>query len=417
MMIKKPLRDLDVAYVRSCFPTFAEPLAAKTAFFDNAGGSYVVASVLDKLIDFYRLHKVQPYGASEIARIAGEQMDAGRQCMVDLLGMPADTITLGPSTTQNINTLALACASIVDAKSEVIVSGQDHEANIGAWQRLCQRTGATLRVWEVDAESGELDISAFADMLNPAVKIVCMTHSSNILGSINPVEEVIELCRDNGSRILVDGVSYVPHQWPNLSIFQPDAYFFSTYKTYATHLGVMYTAADFADELDPQCHYFNTGFAEKRFDGAGPDHAAIAALAGLGEYFSQSHLHHFGKSRVSLKKKAGQISALMHKHETELCELLLKGLEGLPIRIIGRNTSKWREANIALVSDLYTPQQLSEALAKNDIAAGCGHFYALRLLDKLGLMESHQGVLRISLAHYNSSEEIMRAVSTLQALH
>jgi len=408
---------LDVDYVRSCFPTFSESLAAKTAFLDNAGGSYVLGTVLDKLVQFYRVNKVQPYGASEIARLAGEQMDAGRQTIVDLLGMPADTITLGPSTTQNINTLALACTAIVDDKSEVIVTGQDHEANIGAWERLCQRTGASLCIWEADARSGELDVSVLAAMLNPAVKIVCMTHSSNILGSINPIEEVIELCRSNGSRILMDGVSYVPHQWPNLSIFQPDAYFFSTYKTWATHLGVMYLARDFAKELEPQCHYFNRDFAEKRFDSAGPDHAAIAALAGLGEYFEQSHYHHFGKSRVSLKKKTNQISGLMHKHEMELCEIVLNGLEGLPVKIIGKKTVKWREANIALVSDLYSSKQLCEALAEQDIAASYGHFYAKRLLEKLGLNNSHGGVLRISLAHYNSQEDVMRAVETLQKLH
>ena len=416
MSPKKHLK-LDIDYVRSCFPTFSEALAAKTAFLENAGGSYVLGSVLDKLIHFYRFNKVQPYGVNEIARLAGEQMDAGRQTMIDLLGMPADTITLGPSTTQNINTLALACSTIVDEKSEVIVSEQDHEANIGAWERLCQRSGAKLRIWEVDAQSGELDIAELEKLLNPAVRIVCLTHSSNILGSINPVEEVVEMCRTNGSRIVVDGVSFVPHQWPNLSIFQPDAYVFSTYKTYATHLGVMYVARDFAEELDPQCHYFNTKYAEKRFDAAGPDHASIAALAGLRDYFIDSHHHHFGNSRVSLKKKANQLSGLMHQHETDLCELLLDGIADLPLRIIGKPTTKWREANISLVSEKYSPAELCTALAKEYIATNHGHFYAKRLLDKLALSKTNEGVLRISLAHYNTEEEIQRTVSALQALH
>jgi selenocysteine lyase/cysteine desulfurase len=416
-MNKNALHKLDIDYVRSCFPAFAEDLPAKTAFFDNAGGSYVAGSVLDKLIQFYRANKVQPYGPSEIANAAGEQMDAGRKAMDDLFGMPQGTITLGPSTTQNINTLALACTAIVDSKSEVIVTEQDHESNIGAWERLCQRTGASLRFWEVDAETGELDIKKLEAMLNPAVKILCMTHSSNILGSINPIEEVIELCRSNGTRVLIDGVSFVPHQWPNLSIFQPDAYCFSTYKTYATHLGVMYTARDFAEELDPQCHYFNTAYPEKQFDAAGPDHAAIASLSGLGEYFEQSHRQHFGETTVSLKKKAIQMSGLMHKHENGLCEILLDGIKELPIRIIGRDTMKWREANIALVSEVHSPQQLSEALAQNDVSAASGNFYAVRLLTKLGLMKKQEGVLRLSFAHYNTIEEIERAVKTLQDIH
>ena len=416
-MNKNALHKLDINYVRSRFPTFSEPLAARTAFFDNAGGSYVVGNVIDKLIHFYRVNKVQPYYPGEISTLAGEQMSAGRQTMADLMGMPPETVTLGPSTTQNINTLAIACGAIVDADSEVIVTQQDHEANIGAWERLCKRTGSSLRLWEVDEHSGELDLAVLKEMLNPSVKIVCMTHSSNIVGSINPVEEVVELCRHNGSRILIDGVSYVPHKWPDLSIFQPDVYCFSSYKTYATHLGVMYVAPDFAEELDPQCHYFNSAFPEKRFDAAGPDHAAIAALAGLGEYFDESHYHHFGKTRLSIKKKAIQISALMQKHEMELCEILLQGLEDLPVRVIGKDTTQWREANVSMVSEKYSPQELCERMAQHDISAGYGHFYANRLLSKLGLLETHGGVLRISFAHYNTREEIERLVSILQDLH
>ena len=416
-MSNKALHHLDIDYVRSCFPTFSEPLAAKTAFFENAGGSYVVGSVIDKLLHFYRVNKVQPYGEAEILRLAGEQMDAGRQAMLDLLGMPADTITLGPSTTQNINTLAHACRPIVDGNSEIIVSEQDHEANIGAWERLCQRSGAKFRLWQVDAESGELDVTELERMLNPKVRIVAMTHSSNILGSLNPVEEVVDLCRQNGSRSVIDGVSFVPHQWPNLSIFQPDVYVFSTYKTYATHLGVMYTARDFADELEPQCHYFNQEYPAKHLDAAGPDHASIAALAGLGEYFEQGHLHHFGTRKVSLKKKAGQLSALMHKHESELCQHLLSGLAELPLRIIGKNTNDWREANVALVSEKHSSAALSKALAEKDIAANSGDFYARRLLEKLGVTNKHGGVLRISLAHYNTREEVERALEVLEAIH
>ncbi len=410
-------RLLDVDYVRSCFPAFTQPLPAKTAFFENAGGSYVAAPVLEKLMHFYSANKVQPYGASRICAAAGEQMDSGRDAMANLLGVRKSTVTLGPSTTQNINTLAIASAAIVDKHSEIIVTDQDHEANIGAWERLCQRTGATLQTWKVDPETGELDIKEFEKLLNAATKIVCMTHSSNIVGSINPVKQVIERCRQNSTRVVIDGVSFAPHQWPDIPTLQPDAYCFSSYKTYATHLGIMYTAPDFAAALDPQCHYFNLKYPEKRFDAAGPDHAAIAALAGLEDYFSNSHTHHFGTSHESLYEKAQQVSQLMHKHETALCQNLLDGIKDLPIRIIGRNTMQGREANIALVSKHHLSKTLSEALAKKDIAAGHGDFYATRLLQKAGITNTEDGVLRVSFAHYNRQDEVDRVVQTLQKMH
>ena len=407
---------LDPEFVRSCFPAFEQPLPSRTAFFENAGGSYVAGAVLDKLTHFYRANKVQPYGASEICDAAGEQMERGRHTMAGLLGVAADSITLGPSTTQNINTLAAACAAIAGPGDKIIVSGQDHEANIGAWERLCRRTGAELVTWAVDRPSGELLLEELQRVLDARVKIVCMTHSSNIIGSVNPVEEVIGLCRRNGTRVILDGVSFTPHQWPDLPAIRPDAYCFSTYKTYATHLGVMYTAPDFAGMLDPQCHYFNRSHPEKYFDAAGPDHAAIAALAGLGDYFAGSHRHHFGESDASLHKKALAVSALMHRHETELCARLLDAVRQLPLRVIGRDTMENREANIALVSQQYSSKQLSTALANRHIAAGHGHFYAKRLLENLGLKNSEDGVLRISFSHYNTEQEVTRVINALREL-
>ena len=412
-----PQNQLNIDYVRNCFPTFQEPLAAKTAFFENAGGSYVAGAVLDRLMHFYRVNKVQPYGASEILNTAGEQMDAGRQTMADLLGIDTNDLTLGASTTQNFNTLASACEGLLTKNSEVIVTDQDHEANIGTWERLCQRTGATLRVWNINPETAELDLTQFEKLLNNNTAIVCMTHSSNIVGTINPVEQVIALCRPNGTRVAVDGVSYAPHQWPDIPELAPDAYCFSTYKTYATHMGVMFTSADFRAELTPQCHYFNRGYGHKTLDSTGPDHASIAALAGLGEYFSESHQHHFGKNDLSLYEQAKQISALMHAHESELCTRLLDGIAGLPLQIIGRSNTEGREANIALTSSTRTSAEMSEYLAKANIAAGHGHFYALRLLEKAGIKDTDDGVLRISFAHYNNHDDVDRVVNTLKECH
>jgi len=408
--------SLDPQFVRTCFPAFAQPLPAKTAFFENAGGSYIAGAVLDQLTRFYTANKVQPYGASEICRAAGEQMDRGRQVIAELLGVPGDTLTLGPSTTQNINTLAVACAALLDARAKVIVSEQDHEANIGAWERLCRRAGAEFVLWEVDKRSGELSLRRLRELLDARVRIVCVTHSSNIVGSINPVAEVIALSRKHGARVVIDGVSYAPHQWPDLRALQPDAYCFSTYKTYATHLGVLYTAPDFAESLDPQCHYFNRDSLQKRLDAAGPDHASIAALAGLGEYFAASHRHHFGESDAPSHEKAQAVSKLMHRHESELCAPLLDELRRLPFRIIGRDSMAGREANIAIASERHSSAALSAALARADIAAGHGHFYAKRLLDSIGLRDSEDGVLRISFSHYNIEEEVTRVAGVLRGL-
>ncbi len=407
--------NLDLDFVRSCFPVFKEEVGERTAFLENASGSYMVRHAIDRLVA-YSSSRVQPYGFSTILSRAGEQMDAGKNTMATLLGVELDNLYFGPSTTQNINTLSLGTAALMTPGSEVIVSQQEHEANAGAWERLCQRTGANFKIWDIDLDTTDLSLEKLAALLNPNVKLLCVTHSSNILGTINPISDIKSLCREHGTRLIIDGVSFAPHNWPDLPSLDVDAYCFSAYKTYATHVGIMYVAPDFIKELDPQCHYFLTNNPSKVLDSAGPDHASIAALAGLGDYLNESHVHHFGETGLSPYEKAKQIYALMHTHEQRLCQKILDGIENLPIRVIGHSTMEGREANLALLSETHDSQQLSQMLAQNDIAANYGNFYAPRLLSALDI-DLATGILRISLSHYNSHEDIDRLLSALRGLH
>lgn len=183
-------------------------------------------------------------------------------------------------------------------------------------------------------------------------------------------------------------------------------------------MGAMYTSADFRAHLTPQCHYFNRGYANKLLDGTGPDHASIAALSGLGKYFNDVHQHHFGdNSQASLFEKARQISSLMHAHETQLCNQLLNGISQLPLRIVGRDHTEGREANIALTSTKKSSAVMSQHLATKDIAAGNGNFYAARLLGKVGISDIEDGVLRVSFSHYNTAEEVDRVIEALKTCH
>lgn len=408
--------QLDIEFVRKQFPAFSTELGQKIGFLDNAGGSYVAGAVIDRLSDFYTNYKVQPYGANPISNRAGEAMDLGRQTMAELLNVSSDRVTLGASSTQCFNTLAQACTPLVQKGSEVIVSEQDHESNIGGWERLCRQQDATLKIWQVNPASGELELGDLEKLLNPKTVLVAVTQSSNIIGTLNPINEIAQRVRQVGARLVVDGVSYAPHYWPNLDELDVDAYVFSTYKTYGTHQGVMVVREDFLDELAPQCHFFNVPYPNKRLDTAGPDHAAIAALAGIGDYFSALHNHHFGISEVPLHEKARAMAELMNQHELKLCAYLLENLNELPVRIFGRTTTAQREANIALTATGISSKALADGLADFNIAAKNGHFYAYRLLQAMGVKDLNDGVLRISLSHYNTLDEVTRCVAGLGRL-
>lgn len=404
-------KRFDVEFARQQFPFYQTDLS-HWAFFENAGGTLPCRFVLDKLNHYNLYNKVQPYGPNPIAAAAGKQMDKGRQVISDLTGVPVDTLTIGPSTTQNLNTLSMAYAHHLGPGDEIIVSEQDHEANIGGWERVARLTGATLRLWQVDMKSGELHLEALEKLVNPKTKILCMNHSSNIVGTVNPVDKVVEMGHDAGAKVVIDGVSYAPHRWPDLRNMKADVYCFSTYKTYATHLGVMYVKPDFHEQLTPQCHYFNEKKKWAWLDAAGPDHGAIAALAGLEELFLTYYDHHFGSSDKTLNQKTAEVSDLMNRHEMGLCKILLEGLRSLPVRIIGKSDVFGREANVAFQWPGHSSLPIAQMLAEKDISTKNGHFYAYRILKKLG-MDPDDGVLRLSLAHYNTEEEITRLVDAL----
>jgi selenocysteine lyase/cysteine desulfurase len=411
------MNNLDVSFVRKQFPVFDTELGKKIAFFDNGGGSYVAGSVIKKLSDFYTNYKVQPYGSTTMGKLAGDAMDYGRSSMAELLNIPIDQLTIGASTTQNINTLSIACSPIVSSNSEVIVSEQDHEANIGGWERLCKKQGAQFTLWKVDPTTGELDLNTLEKLISEKTAIVAVTQSSNILGSINPVNEIATIARKNNARFVVDAVAYAPHQWPNLDEIDADAYVFSSYKTYGTHQGIMVVRPDFLSELDKQCHFFNEKYIIKWLDSSGPNHAAIAALGGIADYFSTIYDHHFEDKDLPLYSKARAMSLLMHKHESELCQTLLDCINELPIKIYGKNKMQRREANIALVSNQFSSLSLMEELGKSDIIVKQGNFYAYRLLHSLGVSNLNDGVLRISLSHYNTLEEVERCCHALNNIH
>lgn len=414
-MMNNVFKTFDVNYARSQFSFFQLKDQADIAFFDNAAGTFPCKAVVELLSQFYLYNKVQPHSLNALGQSSGEQMDNGRTVISQLLGLTEESITLGASTTQNFNTLSIACSEFIKEDDEIIVTEQDHESNIGCWVRLAKQNKLKLKFWQVNAKSGELDLADLDALLTENTKLVSVTHSSNIIGSINPIREIADKVHKFGAKIVVDGVSFAPHSWPDIVSYGVDAYCFSTYKTYGTHNGVMYISPDFMSELTPQCHFFNENTkAWKLLDSSGPDHASIAALAGLGQFFNTLHLHHFGNSDKSLYEKSQEISRLMHHHENELGALLLEGIKDLPVRLLGKMDMENREANFSLQLLGKKSLDLCEFLGKRDIAISNGHFYAYRLLEKMGIEDLEDGVIRISIAHYNTLDEVKRLVGALR---
>jgi selenocysteine lyase/cysteine desulfurase len=403
---------LDIDFVRAQFPAFSEPSLQGQAFFENAGGSYTCKPVIDRLMRFYTQRKVQPYSDYDASRLGGEEMDEARVRMSAILGVESDELSFGPSTTQNTYVLAQAFAQMMQPGEAIIVTNQDHEANTGPWRRLADR-GIEVREWQVDPGTGHLDPSALENLLDERVRLVCFPHCSNVVGEINPVTEITALAHAAGAFVCVDGVSYAPHGFPDVGTLGPDIYLFSAYKTYGPHQGVMVTRRALGELLPNQGHYFNASSPYKRFTPAGPDHAQVAACAGMADYVDALYAHHVGGEADACVRGISVHDLMRAREEVALSRVLDFVSDRNDLRVIGPVDAAIRAPTVAL--DLgRDPLPVARALARHGIMTGGGDFYAVRALTAMGV-DPDVGVLRLSFTHYTDDAEITQLLEALEA--
>jgi selenocysteine lyase/cysteine desulfurase len=403
---------LDTEYVRGQFPAFAEPSLQGQAFFENAGGSYTCAPVIARLERFYRSRKVQPYAPYEASQLAGAEMDEARARLAAMLGVAPDELSFGPSTTANAYVLSQAVREWLSPGEAIIVTDQDHEANSGPWRRLAA-AGIEVREWGVDPDTGLLRLDELETLLDESVRLVCFPHCSNIVGAINPVTEITAAAHAAGAFVCVDGVSYAPHGLPAVGAMGPDIYLFSAYKTYGPHQGLMVIRRELGQMLPNQAHWFNAEPLYKRFTPAGPDHAQVAACAGMADYYDTLAAHHGITGEAAARTRG--VHDLFRHHETELLQPLLDFLSDRnSVRLLGPAEAADKAPTVAV--ELAGPGiAAAEALAAHGIMAGGGDFYGRRPLQAMGV-DPDKGVLRLSFVHYTTRAEVDRLLEALEAV-
>ena len=401
---------LDTAWVRAQFPAFSEPSLDGQAFFENAGGSYTCGAVIDRLTRFYTQRKVQPYAPYEASTLGGAEMDEARTRLSAILGVEEDELSFGPSTTQNVYVLAAAFGQWLNEGDAIIVTNQDHEANTGAWRRLAE-CGIEVREWRIDPQTGVLNPDDLRPLLDGA-KLLCFPHCSNVVGEINPVGEICTMAKSAGVYTCVDGVSYAPHGLPNVDVLGADIYMFSAYKTYGPHQGIMTVRRGIGAVLPNQAHDFNGDSLYKRFTPAGPDHAQVAACAGMADYIDALYAHHNPSGTDGALARGEAAHKLMRDHEVRILQPLLDYVSSKnSVRLLGGADAATRAPTVAL--ELQSGgEEAAAALAPHGIMAGGGDFYAVRPLNGLGI-DPAKGVLRVSFVHYTTAQEVDRLIDAL----
>tara|TARA_A100001011_G_scaffold393815_1_gene484659 strand:- start:1598 stop:2845 length:1248 start_codon:yes stop_codon:yes gene_type:complete len=407
--------NLDINYVRSQFPAFNDPLSKDWIFFENAGGSYVPQNVVDKLTEFMTATKVQPYADYAMSKIAGENMDRAINLFAKMINAKQNEILIGGSTSINLYVLSNALKTYVSKGDEVIVTNQDHEANISPWRRLVE-IGANIVEWKFNLNNHELEISELEKLITSKTKIIAVTHCSNIVGSINNLKKISDLAHKKNIIVIGDGVSYAPHGFPNVKDLGVDFYTFSLYKTFGPHLALMYGKEEILKELPNQNHEFLNGQYPYTLNPGGPNHEELVSLIGIYEYFDNLYNHHFNDKDNEILNKIKKINQLIFDHERTLANPILDYIyRRKDLKLIGKNKIEKRDRapTISFTSKKITSKELSNFLVQNKIATRNDNFYAWRCLKALHI-DPKDGVVRISLTHYNSLEEVKLLIDILE---
>ena len=395
---------LDLPFVRSHFPA----LQPGFVFMDNAGGSQVPHQVVERIGEYLSSYNVQLGASYEVSAMAGQKLQEVTRRMARFIhASRMEEVVVGPSTTLLLRILSICISRQWQAGDEVIVTNSDHEANVSCWMDLREK-GIVVKIWKLNPDTLEFELNDLRQLLSERTRLVAMVHASNILGTINPVREVAEVVHAAGALLCVDGVAYAPHRPIDVQAFGADFYVFSTYKVYGPHLAILYGRYDLLRELDSINHYFiGKEQVPYKLQPGNFNFELTYGLQGILDYFETLQGHH-----------EPSLFDLIAAHEESLAETLLAYLRTIPeIRIIGRKDSH-RDRRVPTISFVHDRYQSSDIVTKVDphrIGIRFGDFYAKKLIQDHGL-EAKDGVVRVSLVHYNTVEEVEGLIGVFQGI-
>ena len=397
--------SFDPVALRHDFPIFNRTIrdGKRLVYLDSGATSQKPQSVIDAEVDFYRLHNAAVHrGAHQLAEEATDIYEGAREVVAAFIGADVDEVIFTKSATESLNLVAYAMGNAqqgnrfhLSSGDGIVVTEMEHHANLIPWQQLAARTGASLSWFEVTPE-GRLDLSNLDSVINEKTKVVALTHQSNVLGTINPLEAIVERAHQVGAVVVLDACQSVPHMKVDVKALDIDFLAFSGHKALGpTGVGVFWGKAALLAELPP----FLTGGsmietvtmmgatwapAPRKFEAGVPNMAQAAGLAAALKY-----LTNIGIDNV-------------HRHELALTEYLLQKLSEISdLAIIGPRTSESRGGSISFTFGDIHPHDLGQFLDSQGIAVRTGHHCAWPLNRKMGV----PATTRASLYLYNTEAD------------
>lgn len=406
MQAFEPIKPYDLEEIRSHFPILGERVHGKPlVYLDNGATTQKPLCVLQAIETAYRHANANVHrGVHYLSQLATERHEEARCRVARFIGAPSErSVIFTRGTTEAINLVATAFgAAFVREGDEIVISTMEHHANIVPWQMLCERTGARLRVVRI-GEDGTLDMAHYRELLGGRTRLVAMAHVSNVLGTVNPVKEIVRLAHDCGARVLLDGAQAIAHTPVDVAALGADFYVFSAHKIYGpTGMGVLYGREELLEAMPP---YMGGGemISKVTFERTTYNDLPFKYEAGTPDYVGSTAL------AAALDFVSGYSVEAIARHEHELLHYATERLTGEfgGVRILGTTPDKGATLSFA-IGDIH-PFDLGTLLDRMGIAIRTGHHCAEPLLDRFGLT----AVARASLAMYSTRDEVDRFIEAL----
>jgi cysteine desulfurase family protein (TIGR01976 family) len=410
----------DLSTLRSRFPALAREVGGAPAVFADApGGTQVPDSVIEAVTGYLRRSNANQGGAFPTSEETDRTIHDARRAASDLLGSDPGEVVFGPNMTTLAFALSRSLARGLGPGDEVIVTRLDHDGNVAPWLTAAEDTGADVRWVDMREEDGTLDLDSLDQALTDRTRIVAFTLASNALGTITPAAEISERARATGALVVGDAVHFAPHRAVDVRALKLDVLFCSAYKFFGPHLGVMWARREHLEAWpaykvrpapeDPPDRW-ETGTANH--EGLAGLHAAVGYLADVGRIQGPPDGH---------DRRAAIVAGMeaIRTHEAGLTRRFLKGAADLPgLRLFGisdPDRSDDRTPTFALRLGDRAPRRVAEELGRRGIFVWDGNYYALTVMERLGL-EGSGGAVRVGFCHYNSEDEVDRVLDELRDL-
>jgi cysteine desulfurase family protein (TIGR01976 family) len=379
------------------------------AYFDGPGGTQVPRVVVEAMNDYLYHHNANTHWAYPTSNETDEIIETSRQTVAEFLNASASEIAFGQNMTSLTYHLARALGRQYQAGDEIIITELDHHANIDSWRALEQERNVTIRQMQLDTESGQLDLNELANFLNEKTRLVAIGAASNALGTINDVTRAARMAREAGALSFIDAVHYAPHHLVDVQAIGCDFLACSAYKFYGPHLGILYGRKELMEEIDFPRLKPAPDYSPERAETGTQSHESIAGAAAAVDFLASLAEGHSRRERLQIAY------AEMHARQKELTRQLWDGLSVIKgVKIYGCEPDAERTSTVSFTLKNHPSEELAKELTRRGVFASHGDFYALTVVERLGLAE--QGLMRAGCACYTTPEEVERLVEGVKAI-